>query len=372
MGRPQDRNNKGWSAKMNQLKEFQRQHGHCKVPLKDSDGMITELGRFVAYQRCLQKKLSRERKDDLDALGFTWNVHEEKWNQMFTNLQEFHKENGHCNVAMQSSRKAGELQNLSKWVSYQRRNYRKLSDERIGKLEELGFIWSGYGNSSSYAATSKKRFANHKAPSAKKRRAGEPHTSEHQEEEVTSQVEKKVASEDEAVVVATDPSEASLPPHEGAPHEVQAIKEEEDDKEATVVTRPSKVQVSSNERPSQQAQVTREEEGEEKVNVDAPSEEEQVPVVEIKEGVQAIKEEDDEVVVVEQSPAEVPQRDDGTGILPRLTRIEKTLGLPEGSEFSKQPTHHRISLLSKDLGLMFPPEASLLERVGALETAIGI
>ncbi|CAB9523859.1 helicase [Seminavis robusta] len=72
------------------------------------------------------------------------------WNK-FSELQDFHKENGHCNVPKSQGK-------LGAWVSTQKRFYNsgRLSDERIQTLEGLGFLWNAHGNKSS--STSRRRY----------------------------------------------------------------------------------------------------------------------------------------------------------------------------------------------------------------------
>lgn len=61
------------------------------------------------------------------------------WNKWLGRLQTYKEQQGHCNVPNNDS----ELQRLSQWISRARGQKKKglLSEEKIKKLNELGFIW---------------------------------------------------------------------------------------------------------------------------------------------------------------------------------------------------------------------------------------
>ena len=71
--------NKSWSDKFQQLKQYKSKHGHCKVP---AVYRTNQLGRWVRYQRVLYKKtlkgldtpLTKERIELLESIGFVWSV----------------------------------------------------------------------------------------------------------------------------------------------------------------------------------------------------------------------------------------------------------------------------------------------------------
>ena len=72
------------------------------------------------------------------------------WNQRLDELKAFRSPNGHCNVpyVYPPNRKLGH------WVRNQRTQYsrrragkkHRLTDERMRKLEELGFSWAAIGD----------------------------------------------------------------------------------------------------------------------------------------------------------------------------------------------------------------------------------
>jgi hypothetical protein len=95
-----------------------------------------------------ESTMTEERKTLLEDLGFVWDRHSEAWELRFSELSDFLQEYGHTNV--QSNYRNTQL---STWVKCQRRQYKLrwegdsankktlLSEERIHRLEALGFEW---------------------------------------------------------------------------------------------------------------------------------------------------------------------------------------------------------------------------------------
>ena len=63
-----------WDKNFRALKDYQAQIGDCLVPrnYETNDGL--KLGIWVSTQRSNQKKISHERKQKLNSVGFVWNV----------------------------------------------------------------------------------------------------------------------------------------------------------------------------------------------------------------------------------------------------------------------------------------------------------
>jgi hypothetical protein len=122
------------------LKDYVKQHGHCRVPLryKSSDGY--PLGKWVGDRRELQNTISPKEKEELNLLGFMWNVHEASWEEGFEHLVAYVKEYKHCRVPVHYRSSDG--YNLGVWVRGQRRQD-GLSVERKSRLDALALfgIW---------------------------------------------------------------------------------------------------------------------------------------------------------------------------------------------------------------------------------------
>jgi superfamily II DNA or RNA helicase len=126
-----------WEHALLALQDFHRREGHCRVPLNLKVGNIT-LGNWVGAQRQKKNQLTVDQIKRLDALGFSWDPHTEQWDKAFLTLEKFRKEVGHCRVPRNQ---IFEGLNLGKWVATQRRNAFKLSEERLSRLNSLGFAW---------------------------------------------------------------------------------------------------------------------------------------------------------------------------------------------------------------------------------------
>ncbi len=128
-----------WEALVQALVAFKKDKGHCRVPRKWSEN--PQLATWVSNQRQAYRKeeLSKERVARLEALGFEWDPSAASWEAMFQALVAFKENRGHCGVPAKWS----ENPELGRWVSRQRHAFRerKMSEERVVRLEALGFEW---------------------------------------------------------------------------------------------------------------------------------------------------------------------------------------------------------------------------------------
>jgi hypothetical protein len=131
-----------WKRKFDQLAAFTTEHGHCKVPFNDPEHR--KLAIWVRIQRTARRKgkLKDDKIQQLTAIGLDWEVYEKNWLEMFGELIEYFKIQGHCNVPQGWDANP----ELAKWVMYQRARKRKgtLSHARLQSLDELGFEWHGH------------------------------------------------------------------------------------------------------------------------------------------------------------------------------------------------------------------------------------
>jgi GNAT superfamily N-acetyltransferase len=118
------------------LIEFQRKHGHCNVPQRWPEN--PRLATWIATQRRFQKfgKLGEESIRRLEKLGFVWNSRDAQWEETFAEFVESQRKHADCNVWSHNPK-------LAAWITAQRqlRKSRKLSKERIRRLEESGITW---------------------------------------------------------------------------------------------------------------------------------------------------------------------------------------------------------------------------------------
>jgi superfamily II DNA or RNA helicase len=131
-----------WERMFAALAAFKQEHGDCRIPQTYKPNQ--SLAKWVNRQRGFyaQHKLSTDRIGRLEQLGFEWNRFESAWEQMFAALAAYKQEHGDCRVPQEYKLNT----QLASWVSRQRGFYaqRKLSTDRIGRLEQLGFEWNRF------------------------------------------------------------------------------------------------------------------------------------------------------------------------------------------------------------------------------------
>jgi hypothetical protein len=130
-------------AVWSQLEAVQDVYPDCVVPdkFKTEDGFA--LGNWCSNRRKDYKKsrLSQERIDALEALGFVWDQLEEDFQEALGYLKTYKAEHGDCRVP--HSFKTEDRFTLGSWCHSRRTEYEKgqLSQEHIDALEALGFLW---------------------------------------------------------------------------------------------------------------------------------------------------------------------------------------------------------------------------------------
>jgi superfamily II DNA/RNA helicase len=128
-----------WNQMYKQLEEYYNKNKHCNVTAKENQKLYS----WIAGQRLdfKNKKIDNDRLEKLQKLNFSLGEKDEKWNYMYNLLMEYKKEYGNCNVPDKYIYKDEKLGN---WVGWQRKVINKEinnKDERIKKLDEIGFIW---------------------------------------------------------------------------------------------------------------------------------------------------------------------------------------------------------------------------------------
>jgi hypothetical protein len=129
-----------WDAMFEKLKRFKRKYGHCSVPKSDSAG--GRLHNWVQRRRAEWKRglLREDRRLRLEELGFDLKHRSFAWERKFEEMLAFKRRFGHCGVP---ARWPGN-RSLGRWVDHQRcwRRKGRLSQDRIDRLNEIGFSWS--------------------------------------------------------------------------------------------------------------------------------------------------------------------------------------------------------------------------------------
>jgi len=131
------------------LASFAKKHKHCNVPTNDKGD--PQLGRWVAAQRHRRKLggVTPEQVRALDKLGFVWCPSEVTWDRLCGILERFKQKYGHCNVPTKWPKNVA----LADWVQRQRlyKKRGKLSQDRVRRLDRMGFSWAIYKGEPTHA-----------------------------------------------------------------------------------------------------------------------------------------------------------------------------------------------------------------------------
>jgi superfamily II DNA or RNA helicase len=128
-----------WEEGFRHLMIYKKREGHCLVPQGHDEGGF-RLGSWVSRQRdrATIKKVSSERRQRLNELGFVWEPLKEGWEKGVRHLMIYREREGHCAVP------SGHLESgfpLGTWVTNQRPDRNQISPKRRQLLDELGFVW---------------------------------------------------------------------------------------------------------------------------------------------------------------------------------------------------------------------------------------
>jgi hypothetical protein len=135
-----------WERNFQELCAYQNEKGDC-LPVdsyKTTSGLM--LGRWVTVQREWKDRMTAERVERLNEIGFVWDrgdVHDQQWEKGFKELLAYKDKTGDCLVVQTYRLPSGFT--LGIWVSRQRRTKHTLSTERIKRLDQIGFIWDNTG-----------------------------------------------------------------------------------------------------------------------------------------------------------------------------------------------------------------------------------
>jgi len=128
-----------WYYMLLVLIQFKKDKGHTSVPVSHND---KSLAHWVMKQRKNNDKLPQPRIDALDAIKFIWRIYEVRrtpWEDRFSELIAYKKENGHVNVPQSNK-------TLGRWVWMQRRDQKTMPEKRKKMLESIGFLWDFASN----------------------------------------------------------------------------------------------------------------------------------------------------------------------------------------------------------------------------------
>jgi len=149
---------KHWREIFERFRAYAAANGADVVTVVDEE--TKKLNRWMIYQRQANKRgeLSEARINALNEIGFVWQRNARRtgpravpspaveapiartWEEMFSELVDFFKLNGYCNVSDDWTAQP----ELARWVAQQRqaKKQNRLTPEQVSRMEEMGFAWS--------------------------------------------------------------------------------------------------------------------------------------------------------------------------------------------------------------------------------------
>lgn len=137
-----------WNEKYKLARKYYMNHGNLLVPVKYVSETGISLGIWIALQRNIYKKgkLSQKRIAKLESIGMIWQAQEKTWNEMYKLATDYFKKYGNLLVPKDYVTENGTALNV--WISNNRTFYvnKRLSKERIEKLEKIGMVWNTFND----------------------------------------------------------------------------------------------------------------------------------------------------------------------------------------------------------------------------------
>ena len=138
-----------WLDNYQSARLYAEKKGSLLVPAGYVDENGFRLGVWISNLRAARKarpssfQVTPEHIALLDAIGMQWDAREAKWAGAFRRAEEYRAAHGDLLVPVNYKTEDGFC--LGDWVCRMRENYacaeKKLTAERIAKLEALGMVW---------------------------------------------------------------------------------------------------------------------------------------------------------------------------------------------------------------------------------------
>lgn len=133
-----------WNRVYMLLCKYKEEHGHLKIPTDTViEGVKLGVRAHSLRKRHKEGALSLDKIKKLEVIGFDFDPHSDKWNRNYDLLCKYKSIHGHCNVPKGYIYRGVAT---GTWCNTQRQQYKqgKLSQERIAKLESIGFVWDTF------------------------------------------------------------------------------------------------------------------------------------------------------------------------------------------------------------------------------------
>ena len=156
----------GWDHYFSEASIYYAEHGDLNIPKRYTTPAGLSLGEWLTTQRRVRAgqipgNLTEQQIARLDSIGMEWgNRNDAAWERGLEEARKFREQFG--NLQVPAKYKTKDDYPLGKWINNarKRRNDGKLTEERIGQLDQMGMIWSvfdakweqGYALAMNYAA----------------------------------------------------------------------------------------------------------------------------------------------------------------------------------------------------------------------------
>lgn len=135
-----------WERMFQAVRKYFEQHGNICIPTDYRTKEGKNLSAWLAVQRRYYRdgKLNEGQISKLNSVGMVWKF-EDAWEVGFEHAKQYFRENGDLRISYKYVSSDGYA--LGNWIVNQRNNYdsknkyRKLSKERIARLEAIGMVW---------------------------------------------------------------------------------------------------------------------------------------------------------------------------------------------------------------------------------------
>jgi superfamily II DNA or RNA helicase len=134
-----------WHRMYDELKQYYGEHGHSNVPNPWERNL--RLANWVSAQRQIRQKgaIASNRVRLLDEIAFVWKSRTVgTWEDRLAEVVAFKGNFGHCNIPVNFP----DNPKLGGFVNQMRSQRRRgaLSEDRVARLDEVGFVWSARNN----------------------------------------------------------------------------------------------------------------------------------------------------------------------------------------------------------------------------------
>ena len=140
-----DAKDERWMSSYHQAEHYKSKHGKFPARTDTSEEAVT-IYRWIANQKQNFKNgtLSKERKKLLESVGILVKAKssEDSWNENYALLTNFLQKNSRFPTTTDAQLNES-VYAVYRWMLHQRESYKKgrLSQDRIEKLESIGFVW---------------------------------------------------------------------------------------------------------------------------------------------------------------------------------------------------------------------------------------